>query len=92
MPFVRPNEVLRDLLTLKHPRMEDWITLAEQNNLTLKIQEAIYNIAKQDVERAKAGHYPTLDLVAIYSDQKGVGGTITGRGIDLTSQGDRASA
>jgi outer membrane protein len=50
--LVRPNEVASDLLTLKHPRMEDWITLAEQNNLTLKIQQAIYNIAKQDVERA----------------------------------------
>jgi outer membrane protein len=84
--LLRPNEVTSELLTLKHQRMEDWITLAEQNNLTLKIQEAIYNIARQDVERAKAGHYPTLDLVAIYSDQKGVGGTITGRGIDLTSR------
>jgi outer membrane protein len=66
--------------------MQDWITVAEQNNLALRIQQAIVNIAKQDVERAKAGHYPTLDLVAIYSDQKGVGGTITGRGVDLTSK------
>jgi outer membrane protein len=84
--LIRPNELTFDLLTLKHPKMEDWVTLAEQNNLTLKIQQAIYNIAQQDVERAKAGHYPTLDLVAVYSDQKGVGGTITGQGINLTSQ------
>jgi outer membrane protein len=84
--LVRPSETAFDFLALKHPRMEDWISLAEQNNLTLKIQQAIYNIAQQDVERAKAGHYPTLDLVAVYSDQKGVGGTITGRGIDLTSK------
>ena len=60
--------------------------MAEQNNLALKVQQAVYEIAKQDVERAKAGHYPTVDLVAIYSDQKGVGGTITGRPIDLTSK------
>ena len=66
--------------------MQDWINVAEQNNLALKVQQAVYEIAKHDVERAKAGHYPTLDLVAIYSDQKGVGGTITGRGINLTSK------
>ena len=59
--------------------MQEWITVAEQNNLALKVQQSVYEIAKQDVERAKAGHYPTVDLVAIYGDQKGVGGTITGR-------------
>jgi outer membrane protein len=75
-----------DLLPLKYPTMQDWITVAEQNNLAFKVQQAVYEIAKQDVERAKAGHYPTVDLVAIYSDQKGVGGTITGRPIDLTSK------
>ena len=26
----------------------------------------------------RAGHYPTLDLVALYSAQKGVGAAITG--------------
>lgn len=82
----RPNDTASDLLTLKYANMQDWITVAEQNNLALRIQQAIVNIAKQDVERAKAGHYPTLDLVAVYSDQKGVGGTITGRAIDLTSK------
>jgi outer membrane protein len=84
--FIRPNEQFSDFLSLKYANMQDWITVAEQNNLALKVQQAVYEIAKQDVERAKAGHYPTLDLVAIYSDQKGVGGTITGRGIDLTSK------
>ncbi|HEU4854181.1 MAG TPA: TolC family outer membrane protein [Nitrosospira sp.] len=84
--MVRPTEVPSDLLTLKYPSMQDWISVAEQNNLALKVQEAVYEIAKKDVERAQAGHYPTLDLVAIYSDQKGVGGTITGRPIDLTSK------
>jgi len=84
--FIRPNEQAADLLTLKYTNMQDWINVAEQNNLALKVQQAVYEIAKHDVERAKAGHYPTLDLVAIYSDQKGVGGTITGVGINLTSR------
>jgi outer membrane protein len=84
--LVRPKDTTFELLNLKYANMQDWITVAEQNNLALKVQQSVYEIAKQDVERAKAGHYPTLDLVAIYSDQKGVGGTITGRPIDLTSK------
>lgn len=84
--LARPDEIASDLLTLKYANMQDWISVAEQNNLALKVQQSVYEIAKQEVERAKAGHYPTLDLVALYSDQKGVGGTITGRPIDLTSK------
>ena len=35
---------------------------------------------------ARAGHYPTLDLVALYSAQKGVGAAITGIGMDITTK------
>ena len=84
--LARANENASDLLTLKYVNMDEWINVAEQNNLPLKIQQAAYDIAKQDVERAKAGHYPTLDLVALYSDQKGVGAAFTGVGIDLTQK------
>jgi len=84
--LARENEIISDALTLKYTSMDDWLTVAEQNSLTVKVQQAIYNIAKQEVERAKAGHYPTLDLVALYSNQKNVGAAITGRGIDLTSK------
>ena len=75
-----------DLFALKYASMEDWLAVAEQNSLTIRVQQAVYEIAKKEVERAKAGHYPTLDLVALYSDQEGVGGAITGQGIDLTSK------
>ncbi len=84
--LLRPTDMTYELINLKYASMQDWITVAEQNNLALKVQQSVYEIAKQDVERAKAGHYPTLDLVAIYSDQKGVGGTITGRPINLSSK------
>ena len=84
--LVPPRELNSELLELKYADMQDWVRVAENNNLALKVQEAVYEISKKDVERARAGHYPTVDLVAIYSDQKGVGGTITGRPIDLTSK------
>ncbi len=75
-----------NLFVLKYTNMEDWLAVAEQNSLTIRVQRSVLEIAEHEVERAKAGHYPTLDLVALYSDQKGVGGSITGRGIDLTSK------
>ena len=75
-----------NLFVLKYTSLEDWLAVAEQNSLTVRVQQSVLEIAKHEVERAKAGHYPTLDLVALYSDQKGVGGSITGRGIDLTSK------
>lgn len=75
-----------NLFVLKYTNMEDWLAVAEQNSLTIRVQQSVLEIAEHEVERAKAGHYPTLDLVALYSDQKGVGGSITGRGIDLTSK------
>lgn len=74
------------LFALKYASLDDWLAVAEQNSLTIRVQKSVLEIAKHEVERAKAGHYPTLDLVALYSNQKGVGGTFTGRGIDLTSK------
>lgn len=84
--LVRANESASDLLTLRSAGMEDWVKVAEENSLALKVQQAAYDIAAQQVERAKAGHYPTLDFVAQYSDQRGVGGTVIGRGLDLTAK------
>lgn len=84
--LARLHERDPDLFTLKYANMDNWLTIAEQNSLTIRVQQSVYEIAKKEVERAKAGHYPTLDLVALYSDQKGVGGSITGRGVDLTSK------
>jgi outer membrane protein len=43
-----------------------WVTLAEQLNLTLKANKLALDIAQNDIENAKAGHYPTLSLDATY--------------------------
>ena len=84
--LARANENSSDLLTLKYASMDEWVSVAEENNLPLKIQQAAHGIATQDGERARAGHYPTLDLVALYSAQKGVGAAITGIGMDITTK------
>ncbi|SFP70459.1 outer membrane protein [Nitrosomonas cryotolerans] len=78
--------ITSDLSNLSYASMEEWVKVAEEKNFSLKIQQAAYDLAQQEVKKAWAQHYPTLDLVAQYSDQTGVGGAITGRGIDLTSK------
>jgi len=84
--LISAREIASDLTHLQYSSMDEWVRVAEEKNFTLKIQQAAYEIAHQDVKKAWAQHYPTLDLVAQYSDQTGVGGAITGRGIDLVSK------
>ncbi len=75
-----------NLFVLKYANMNDWLAVAQHNSLAIRVQQLVLEMAEHEVKRARAGHYPTLDLVALYSNQKGVGGTFTGRGIDLTSK------
>lgn len=84
--LVGAKETAPNLNNLRYGSMDEWVKVAEEQNFTLKIQKAAYEMAQQDVKRLGALHYPTLDLVAQYSDQTGVGGAITGRGIDLVSK------
>ncbi len=53
--------------TLKQA-MTQWIDAAQQNNLNIQIQQDTVKFAEQDVKRASAGHMPTLDAVASYTD------------------------
>lgn len=54
--------------------MEQWVAVAEQNNLALKIQLQSLQLASQEVERTRAGHLPTLDIVGSYNDNRANGG------------------
>ncbi len=53
--------------------MQAWVELAEQNSLALAIQQHNFQIANREVERMRAGHLPTLDAVARYSDSRSTG-------------------
>ncbi len=44
--------------------MKQWATAAENDNINVQLQKAALEIASREVERQRAGHYPTLDLVA----------------------------
>ena len=62
--------------------MQDWQNVAATNNLNIQIQQDALKIAEHDVERAHAGHLPTLDAVASYTDTYNNGG-VNGFGSDL---------
>jgi len=80
------HDISSELLSLRYASMEEWVTAAEEQNFTVKVQQAAYEFATKELKKSWSRHLPTVDLVAQYSDQSGVGGAITGRGIDLTSK------
>ncbi|MEW6118877.1 MAG: TolC family outer membrane protein [Pseudomonadota bacterium] len=47
--------------------IDEWAERAAQGNLQAEIQRLAKAIADQEVERNRAGHYPTLDAVAGYT-------------------------
>ncbi|GAP75324.1 outer membrane channel protein TolC [Pseudoalteromonas sp. CO325X] len=46
----------------------DFVALAKENNLELQVAKASVDIAKQQIDLAQSGHYPTLQLNASYGD------------------------
>lgn len=75
-------EVLRGLaagLKLSAPEpanAEQWVTQAESGNIGVVAQALAVEIAKLDIRRANAGHMPTVDAVASYTDAKSAFGSI----------------
>jgi outer membrane protein len=45
-------------------RMPPWVEAAQAHNLNVRIAAHNVEIAEKEIAKAKAGHYPTLDLVA----------------------------
>lgn len=76
---------LRANLQLVPPQpavMETWVETAQRENFTVRVQEAALEIAKREVERSRAGHYPTLDLVGTVGNSSASGSINTGVGSD----------
>lgn len=52
---------------LKPPQPADmgkWVEAAEKDSISVQVQQAAADIAAMEVDKQRAGHYPTLDLVA----------------------------
>ncbi len=44
--------------------MNDWVSAAETGSLNVQVQQYNTSIAAREVDKQRAGHYPTLDVVA----------------------------
>ncbi len=56
-----------ELLDLQPARLDGWIERAELNSPQLMSLKAQIEAAREEVVKARAGHYPTLDAVAQWS-------------------------
>ncbi len=61
----------------------EFIDIAKERNLSLQITKASLDIASDEIDRAQAGHYPTLGFEASYSD-----GLTNAAGADGKPRGD----
>lgn len=58
-------------LTAPQPSsMSDWVAAAETGSLNVQVQQYNANIAAREVDKQRAGHYPTIDAVANYGYSK----------------------
>ncbi len=69
--------------------IDSWVQQAESGNLGVVTQGISAEIAKLDIQRARAGHHPTLDAVASHGRQKSfftspITTTTTTIGVQLT--------
>jgi outer membrane protein len=64
-------------LTPPNPaNMQAWVDLAEKQSYPVVIQEATTQIAQLQTKFARAGHYPTLDIVGTYGQTNQTGSSL----------------
>jgi outer membrane protein len=62
-----------------------WVSSAETGNLGVQIAQTNLDVAGREIERQRAGHYPTLDLVATHGKTGSGFSSTTGSGVDSKS-------
>ncbi|MFN4324568.1 MAG: TolC family outer membrane protein [Azonexus sp.] len=65
--------------------MNDWVAAAESGSLNVQIQQYNASIAAREVDKQRAGHYPTLDMVANYGHSKAYN-SFSGSSVDTDYQ------
>jgi len=73
---------LQENLPMEMPVPDDignWVKVGLDRNLKLKIQRYDSEVARIEVDRQRAGHYPTFDVVGRYNRQD-TGGSLFGGG------------
>ena len=79
---------LKPGVQLVGPQPDDigkWVEMAESASAPVQVSQALYEIAAREVEKQRAGHYPTLDLVATRGRSSASNSTTLGFGSDSNS-------
>lgn len=80
---------LRSGVTLSRPQPDDvaaWVDAARQDAYGVQAQQISREIAAREVERNRAGHYPTVDVVASYANSSTGFSTMTMSGGALSTE------
>jgi len=56
--------------------MKSWVDAAEKDSINVQVQQAAAEIAEREVDKQRAGHLPTVDLVANYGQSKSFASTL----------------
>lgn len=65
--------------------IERWLDLARQNHPELAAATLEVDVARKDIEKKQAGHYPTLDLVGVRSYSQNDSNNTLGSRFDTTT-------
>jgi len=72
------------LATLKPSELPTWVDLGQKQSYAVRAQEAFVESQSLEVDRNRAGSYPTIDFVASYSGVDQSGTVLTSIGSRLT--------
>jgi len=73
---IRPNA---EITPPQPADIKQWASAAEKDNINVQVQMATVEIASREVERQRAGHYPTVDLVANLGKSTAFASTVGGQ-------------
>ena len=80
---------LREGASLTRPQPDDvvqWVEAARQHSYGVQVQQLAERIADREVSRNRAGHLPTLDVVARYSQSDAGGSTVSSARSETTAR------
>lgn len=78
-------QALREAFPLETPEpavIERWLDSAFEKNLALRARREAVEVARQEVERQRAGHFPSLNLL-LNHNRRDSGSTLFGGGSDV---------
>lgn len=85
-PSLAPLSPALKLLTPDPAAMDKWVEEARNNNPQVRAAQSLATLAQQEIERNRAGHYPTLDAFATWSENRTGAGTFGGAGNDINNK------